>query len=1398
MRNFAILPFALLLVVFFSGCLDSKESIAERMLCLELSSQGFASVPVCGSQQQCFSMVNESLFAFGDSAFSFSERQQLFEYKNNLALSWFFYNNALRNIKRVREICLANDNYLALPQQINELNFNLSKAFESLDSANKSAFALMLLEQSELQKQDVSLIKEEAVFDDFILVSNNLNDLQSKTQKNNSTTFAAEYLSLASESDALAKKYGFQETIISESKTFDFLGAKAEFLAKPFVGNSFFAPFLASSVSSAINSLISSFKLSGSMNALKSFPAFEFSVLFGKMAGAENSLASEFASMQSTFASHGRALQNSNSEIEKKIIESISASKQRINELDSDNFASFDQNLLAELYSLLGQQTKIASQRFSLAQVSSMKSDAAGQLAALEAKFFELRRKGSFGEFSMGKKTSGLKQILAELQALNENLDFFSEETITGLENLCSTRAELIAGQTILPANSETQLLELAAKTKYYLEQFSAAKEKEKRLFYCRQAVEAFNSFSLAKESLENYELQLKASAKDCLVFLERLFEADSSELYAFLQRFEQLKKFRETNASPVEIQTACTTLKADIILQLSSSDAGKKTTKNFLESQSLIQSLDSLKTLYPEIFHDVSVDSLKTKAARISEFFDSDTLAFNRALEFLPELEKNSSALLQDSVEESRNALVAFFTRFAEIKAFPIGNAFLGKPATVRIVVEFSNPFGTSFDFPLSFSVPMELQSAVLSNSSKNVSSARIDSNRLFVSLASILAGKSFLELDSNFTVLAEQKQGIAFFDSQKATIRRSLRFFSPFEVQRLFVELPRESCCSASNGFAFFREKETPVSLSDSTVSFSLENVSDGSGAEVFYDLKEPIGISLQLLEAKKADKNTMQYAYLATVQNKLSFPVQNAKLFLPLPSGSISGAKLIDSKGTQKQLRAESGKLFFSVEELLPKQEQEFSLSLEIKDSLEYWLSFLQQTRQTAFGLTLSETPSVSEAAQQLLSAVDSLGQNFNGNDSAKLNELILLNKETTELSASAAELAALEKDFFFKKEETEKMLAEKNSELAAVSDLNLFKEAADLSARLSAANRFFANAVSEGESANFDAALKSLDNAKKAVSDTPNTNGLNSLLLKNRDALVKNAEFSSSAFASDANFSSLQSDIHLLDAMFLKSFSENDSNNALSLLKQLQKKSADLNAAANNAASRAVSEAKKSIDSFQHLLSKDGIASKIQQLSQLFQSASDSDLEQANYILPFSRSYLEKQSFKLGEFDSLRLQKKFSGFSELLEKGDIVGAFNLVDSFTQELDLKLGELQQMDDALANAIRRLKEDATVSVAAAKAIAEKTKNPAAEKTVALAEKELAKENFLKAIALAKSIEGTDSADVTAFASFSDAGIPLAIYPLVAVIAVALFVRRYRNKKTGEKPRFQKLLRNP
>ncbi len=116
----------IILVLLSFGC--TQMSRTEKNLCYSLATKSYAYVPVCETEQSCFTKVSE-LFKTSLAA---EEENQLYSIKNHVARSWFFYNKAVTESKTVAALCQKGD-ASELSGAINQTQLYINGAFNELD-----------------------------------------------------------------------------------------------------------------------------------------------------------------------------------------------------------------------------------------------------------------------------------------------------------------------------------------------------------------------------------------------------------------------------------------------------------------------------------------------------------------------------------------------------------------------------------------------------------------------------------------------------------------------------------------------------------------------------------------------------------------------------------------------------------------------------------------------------------------------------------------------------------------------------------------------------------------------------------------------------------------------------------------------------------------------------------------------------------------------------------------------------------------------------------------------------------------------------------------------------------------------------------------------------------------
>ncbi|MDP2974328.1 MAG: hypothetical protein Q8N60_04715, partial [Candidatus Diapherotrites archaeon] len=354
-------------------------------------------------------------------------RTELQSYKNNVALSWLYFNNAKANIDEIHSICAGSGSLDSLPQKVNDLMHNLGKAFESSDNANIKSFEVLQLERQDLQQQDVNLIKEEPLFLDFALLNSNL--VEMPVENCSSETYRSTYRCLFTHEmenlEELFKQSGFSYKLVSETT----IGAAPNDL-----------PQLDQAMFQFFDFLYEYLKQLNSFQRLQSMPAFQFLQSYTQFMGQNNSVLHRFAVLMENNALHRASVQQGSNELQQLVDEKLQDAEQSLDALLSKEYASFDENFLNELYAVLGQDSAMAAQQYSIQDLSQLERKGRTELLQLQGMFSELVHLDFIKQLSIGKKAFELKELNIHVSSLQENLVYLSSEAVNGLLVLCNER----------------------------------------------------------------------------------------------------------------------------------------------------------------------------------------------------------------------------------------------------------------------------------------------------------------------------------------------------------------------------------------------------------------------------------------------------------------------------------------------------------------------------------------------------------------------------------------------------------------------------------------------------------------------------------------------------------------------------------------------------------------------------------------------------------------------------------------------------------------------------------------------------------------------------------------------------------------------------------------------
>ncbi|MDD5147848.1 MAG: hypothetical protein PHH08_00105 [Candidatus ainarchaeum sp.] len=683
-------------IVFLSGCISEEASETERFLCLDLTNRPFALVPKCASQEKCFEEADSRLFDFDSGVLPYDSRSELVSLKNSLASSWLFFNKAGENIRAINSACSSGGDFSGLAGQVNELNYSLAKAFEFSDKANYSAFSIVSAEEKNLEEEKIFLAKEEPLYNDFALINRNLNDLQSQNLE--SGTFAGAYLKEMHSLNALMKRTGFERDFIEETTAIDFFEKYAPDITKGKEAERVFKiPFFGDAIGSFVSFLNDFLKINSASEALSKMPAFEYLQAYGSLAGSENSAISNFSLLLRNDCLHRQALIERNAGLELQITGKINSASEKIALLSSSRLASFDANFLAELYSLLGQDSEIATQKFSIQDFSNFREKAVAELLPLSARFSETRQKDFLGTLPLGEETLSLKEIDSRLSSLLENLSFLENESLSGLEVLCRERTKKISAsieEQKIPDSLVVKASDLKARIKFRISEFNGSKETYERLFLCKRTIEEFNDFRLAVEGFEEYSLKEEIIAEECFSFLEKIFSSGQSafDLSDFKTRFQKIKNL-ETRLSGIENKgSLCASLESDTLAFLKGNYRSVLLKKGFSNAREKLETLEIIDGYSEQSVPETALSNFREKIAGLKKYFSGENIIFEKALPVFQELEESVFSL-EESLESGLDSVIAVFSSKTSAIEF-FSEPCESQDLNLKVRITANNPF--------------------------------------------------------------------------------------------------------------------------------------------------------------------------------------------------------------------------------------------------------------------------------------------------------------------------------------------------------------------------------------------------------------------------------------------------------------------------------------------------------------------------------------------------------------------------------------------------------------------------------------------------------------------------------------------------------------------------------
>ncbi|MFA6064885.1 MAG: hypothetical protein WCW44_03695 [archaeon] len=923
-----------LFLLMLFGCTELTSS--EKGLCYSLSTKSYTTIPACETEDSCFSKVND-LFK---TNLSYSQESKLFELKNNVARSWLFFNKANAKIKNAGKICQGKD-YSDLPGELNEAEVYLEDSFISLDDAMKQTFEFVNAEEKYLTEQQVDSIKEEKVYDSLIELRQIITELN--TGPTNSDSYVSFYLNKTQTFSNSNITKGIPPLIEKQPiATGAYEYVQGSILEKMGATTLFWFPTLNSAYENGLGYLESLLYSTQGISALKKFPVSEFTALYSSLGGKDTSSLKRFIDLANKTSANLESTQKSIDLLWKENDSLLNECKTELSTLEE--YSSFD-----ELYSSL------------LGTTAVNETETTTKIDIKLNEILALREKKSKNILSLGEEISKLKQYSIELKEIKLMLTIEKENYDSKLAGACDALAKTTKEEEL----QSEELTKLIYDSRFDASKTISTKGKEK-LMYCSKLNKDLKLLETAKKDYLSFEAERKDSAKDCFLYLEKIF--NSVELNELKNAFDELSKTQVTKENLEEFVYSCEVIKqqTDYILREDN------------EVLSCEKEINYARKKLPLLFQVAAYEnsskasaSTQTYSARLKEYetyFETEGPSLKARLDLLLPIKSNLfeklKTLNKDINQTLKEGIISYAQNNLQITQLNDFVAESSKDYNSTLRLTLPNPFEKITGEIL---IPVKIKPSTISQNDciTNITS---DKNYSTLLLSCLPLGGISVDFTQQENLGSEEVDELIFVSNKESLIKRTITLTNTSTIKKalIFTNLPK----GITKVVAINKSKELLTQIENQSLTFYLENLQPNEETTLFFYIEDLINVRTQI-EQKINGAETEKIVYLISAQNTLSKKV-SANLLLDIPINSNVEEIVIIKNGTELITgKIQANNLLLSNQIFEEKQEINYKIQLTVNNSLQYYLEELEKQREELIGL--GETTSA-----KLLADLISLGE------------------------------------------------------------------------------------------------------------------------------------------------------------------------------------------------------------------------------------------------------------------------------------------------------------------------------------------------------------------------------------------------------------------------------------
>lgn len=878
------------------GCIEMTRE--EMNTCFSLASQSFDFIPYCQSEPACYARLNNIL----KTDFDIPTSNKIYHLKNNVARSWFYYHKGIKEIKLISNKCLQKD-VIALPGHVNQSRFYINQAFSELDKTIIKSFEIIAEEYEYLKKEEVELIKEEKIYNNYIEFKQILTELSTGSQKSKSyvsfynekiENFKRKNTNLPAnliEKDTIYLKilrlgtnYLLEELNL-ENETIEFY-----FLSTPYL------------------KLMNYFELllfkTQSLNALKQLPAHDMMLLYSDILGENNS------SLEMFFV------------LIKEYNKNLNEVKQKRNQLWQNVDKLYNETSTLKKNSSNNEIIEFI--RYNLIS-EKLVSNQNNEKLFLETQntLIELRKQKFENKLTIGKELNELKNLNNSLIQLKRH---YEEKNIKNNEQIfqvCDKKAKEILKLT----NDKQELNKIFDDLIFVANK--TLKETDLKIIFCKQTIEKEKEFNKGLADYSMLKAQYIDLTRDCFNYLDTILP--KTNLNELKNIYFELKKETVTNENLFYFKDACEKIKEQVKNEINSNQNIKSLKENYLILINLQKDLFIIEK-YSQKNRNTQIIQIEKEILFYEKYRTNNEFNYSLIINIVDELNQRIEKFnsnFKDYLENEKIDIIIENIIFNNIsQEIIIPNVEF--ESTMQIII--NNPFeyiNKNATLKIPFSAQIQQNDLI-----QNYLQGEKES---LIILKEIPLGQTTLLANYLNTLKISKESKILLASNKESIIQENIIILNEENFSKVLFEINTNKNTKTK---IIFNDREINFVETDNKISFLLENVSNKSKIITYKYINNLITINQHIKNIKNIDETTQIIEYELLVKNNVNQKLKT-NLLIPFKQDFlVKKINIYDSQFTNKQITFVGDYILLKNNDFFEFEEKQFFMIVEIENSYKYY--------------------------------------------------------------------------------------------------------------------------------------------------------------------------------------------------------------------------------------------------------------------------------------------------------------------------------------------------------------------------------------------------------------------------------------------------------------------------